>query len=244
MKTQTPLSSDPRRRRGRFLRSLLLSLALLFVPPALPHLLSFRDPGPPARPRTRSSCSREGREDPGGIPSLVRRRGEGTVHPRRRTEGSRRANRARRFTDSRRGPLAHPRGGVVREYARKRLLREIRRGRGEIFLGDPRHLRLPRPRAVLAFRKVLPKDVALSAIRVRPEGGAGAAWRWAETALHRGWKYWDTAFSCAGSSAGIAPTGRRLLSCARRTCPSRYALLRIPVFAGNFRFLQDREGSI
>jgi uncharacterized SAM-binding protein YcdF (DUF218 family) len=25
-------------------------LALLFLPPALPHLLSFRDPGPPARP--------------------------------------------------------------------------------------------------------------------------------------------------------------------------------------------------
>src|SRR5512139_1756245 len=50
MKTQSPLFSDSRRRRGRFLRPFLLALALLFVPPALPHLLSYRDPGTPAGP--------------------------------------------------------------------------------------------------------------------------------------------------------------------------------------------------
>ena len=46
------------------------------------------------------------------------------------------------------------------------------------------------PRAVLAFRKVLPKDVALSAIRVRSEGGAGASWPWARRHFIQGWKYW------------------------------------------------------
>jgi len=46
------------------------------------------------------------------------------------------------------------------------------------------------PRAHLAFRKVLPKGVSLSAIRVRPEGGAGASWRWARRRFIEGWKYW------------------------------------------------------
>jgi len=46
------------------------------------------------------------------------------------------------------------------------------------------------PRAVLVFRKVLPPDVSLSAIRVGPEGGAGASWRWARRHFLEGWKYW------------------------------------------------------
>ena len=46
------------------------------------------------------------------------------------------------------------------------------------------------PRAVLAFRKVLPRGVSISAIRVRPEGGPGASWRWARRHFIEGWKYW------------------------------------------------------
>jgi uncharacterized SAM-binding protein YcdF (DUF218 family) len=46
------------------------------------------------------------------------------------------------------------------------------------------------PRAVLAFRTVLPPEVALSAIRVRPEGGDGASWRWARRHFLEGWTYW------------------------------------------------------
>ena len=46
------------------------------------------------------------------------------------------------------------------------------------------------PRAVLAFRKVLPPEVSLSVIRVRPERGAGASWRWARRHFIEGWKYW------------------------------------------------------
>jgi uncharacterized SAM-binding protein YcdF (DUF218 family) len=46
------------------------------------------------------------------------------------------------------------------------------------------------PRAALVFRKVLPQGVSLSAIRVRPEGGPGASWRWARRHFIEGWKYW------------------------------------------------------
>ena len=50
MKTQSLPFSDPRRRRGRSLRAVLSLLVLLFLPPAVPHLLSLQDPGPPVRP--------------------------------------------------------------------------------------------------------------------------------------------------------------------------------------------------
>jgi uncharacterized SAM-binding protein YcdF (DUF218 family) len=46
------------------------------------------------------------------------------------------------------------------------------------------------PRAYLAFRKVLPPEVSLSVIRVRPEEGDGASWRWARRHFLEGWKYW------------------------------------------------------
>ncbi len=46
------------------------------------------------------------------------------------------------------------------------------------------------PRAYLAFRKVLPPEVSLFAIRVRSEWGAGASWRWARLYFIEGWKYW------------------------------------------------------
>src|SRR5659263_536622 len=112
------------------------------VAPSPPRVAGSRSP--PHAPRGRDlRAHRRGGEDPGGIPRLVRRRGEGTVHPRRGAQGARRANRARSFADFRRGALARPRGVVVREHARKRLLGEIRGGGEEILLGDPRDLGLP-----------------------------------------------------------------------------------------------------
>jgi len=212
-----PLSSDPRRRRGRFLRSLLLSLALLFV---LRRSLTCSRSGIPAPPRARGRDLRahgRGGEDPGGIPSLVRRRGEELYILGAGRKVSRRANRARRFTDSAEALSGIHVEGWSENTLEKRLLRKSAVGEGRyssvILVTSDYHV----PRAVLAFRKVLPKDVALSAIRVRPEGGAGATWRWARQHFIEGGNIGDTAFSCAGSSAGSAPTGRRLLSCARRT---------------------------
>jgi uncharacterized SAM-binding protein YcdF (DUF218 family) len=46
------------------------------------------------------------------------------------------------------------------------------------------------PRAYLAFQKVLPTEVSVSAIRVGAEGGTGASWRWARRHFLEGWKYW------------------------------------------------------
>jgi len=193
MKTQTPFPPIPRRRReGSSGPSFYRSHSSSSLRRSLTCSRSGI-PGPPARPADRDLRAHgRGGEDPGGVPSLVRRRGEGTVHPRRRTEGSRRANRARRFPDSRRGPLAHPRGRVVpRIRSKTPSPRNPRWERGRYSSVMPRHLRLPTsPARFSPFARVLPKDVALSAIRVRPEGGAGATWRWARRYFIEGWKYW------------------------------------------------------
>ena len=191
MKTQTPLSSDPRRRRGRFLRSLLISLALLFVPPALPHLLSFRDPGPPARPADAI---------------FVLTGGEGRIQEGYRAWSGGAARELYILGAGRKVPVARivPEGSRIPAEALSRIHVEgwsentlenafsaksaVGEGRysSVILVTSDYHV----PRAVLAFRKVLPKDVALSAIRVRPEGGAGATWRWVRRHFIEGWKYW------------------------------------------------------
>src|SRR5512141_545907 len=75
---------------------------------------------------------------------------------------------------------------MVPEHARKRLLREIRGGGGEILLGDPRHLRLPCPPRVSR----LSKGPSNGSVALRDPGGSGGrAWRpvaMGEAALHRG----------------------------------------------------------
>ena len=185
MKLQSPLYPEPRRRRGGFSRSILYLLVLLFVPPAIPHLLSLRDPGPPTRSAD-AIFVLTGGEDPGRIPRLVRRHGEGTVHPRRGTKDPPLENLAGSFAAFRRGALAGPRRGVVREHARKCLLREVRGGGGEILLGDPRDLRLPYP----PRGSRLSKGPAKGRVALRdpgaPRGGGGRLLAVGEAALHRG----------------------------------------------------------
>ena len=191
MKTQSPLFSDPRRRRGRFLRPLLFSLALLFVPPALPHLLSSRDPGPPAGPADAI---------------FVLTGGEGRIQEGFRAWSGGAARELYILGAGRRAPVARivpevtriPAGALSRIHVEGWSENTLENafsaksavGEGKyssvILVTSDYHV----PRAVLAFRKVLPKDVALSAIRVRPEGGAGASWRWARQHFIEGWKYW------------------------------------------------------
>ena len=191
MKTQTPLSSDPRRRRGRFLRSLLLSLALLFVPPALPHLLSFRDPGPPARPADAIFVLTGGE---GRIQEGYRAWSGGAARELYILGAGRRVPVVRIVPEVTRIPAEalsriHVEGWsentLENAFSAKSAVGEGRYS-SVILVTSDYHV----PRAVLAFRKVLPKDVALSAIRVRPEGGAGATWRWARQHFIEGWKYW------------------------------------------------------
>ncbi|MDO8739412.1 YdcF family protein [Candidatus Deferrimicrobium sp.] len=191
MKTQSPLFSDPRRRRRRSLRPVLSLLALLFLPPAVPHLLSLRDPGPSERPADAI---------------FVLTGGEGRIQEGYRAWSGGAARELYILGAGRRVPVAR----IVPEVSRisaEALSRVHVEGWSEntlenafsaksavgegkytsvILVTSDYHI----PRAVLAFRKVLPPEVSLSVIRVRPEGGAGASWRWARRHFIEGWKYW------------------------------------------------------
>jgi uncharacterized SAM-binding protein YcdF (DUF218 family) len=191
MKTQSPLFSDSRRRRGRFFRPIVSMIALLCVPPAVPHLLSLRDPGPPPRPADAI---------------FVLTGGEGRIQEGFRAWSGGAARELYILGAGRRVPITRivPEASRISAEALSRIHVEgwsentlenafsAKSAVGEgkyssvILVTSDYHI----PRAVLVFRKVLPKDVSLSAIRVRPEGGAGASWRWARRHFIEGWKYW------------------------------------------------------
>ena len=191
MKIQSPLYSDPRRRRGRSSRRILSLLVLLFLPPAIPHLLVLRNPGPPARPADAI---------------FVLTGGEGRIHEGFRAWSGGAARELYILGAGRRVPVTRivPEGFRIPAEALSRVHVEgwsentlenafsAKSAVGEgkfssvILVTSDYHI----PRAVLVFRKVLPKDVSLSAIRVRPEGGPGASWRWARRHFIEGWKYW------------------------------------------------------
>lgn len=191
MKTQPPLFSNPRRRRGRSLRPVLFLLVLLFLPPAIPHLLALRDPGPPARPADAI---------------FVLTGGEGRIQEGFRAWSAGAARELYILGTGRRVPIARivPEASRISAEALSRIHVEgwsentlenafsAKSAVGEgkyssvILVTSDYHI----PRAVLVFRKVLPPDVSLTAIRVRPEGGPGASWRWARRHFIEGWKYW------------------------------------------------------
>ena len=191
MKTQPPLFFDSRRRRGGSLRPLLWLLACLFLPPAVPHLISLRDPGPPA-----------GRADA----IFVLTGGEGRIQEGYRAWSGGAARELYILGAGVRVPVTRivPDGSRIPPEALSRVHVEgwsentlenafsAKSAVGEgkyssvILVTSDYHV----PRAYLAFRKVLPPEVSLSAIRVRPEGGAGATWRWARRHFIEGWKYW------------------------------------------------------
>ena len=187
---QSSLYSDRRRRRG-FFRPILFLVVLLFLPPALPHLLSTRDPGRPTRPADAI---------------FVLTGGEGRIQEGFRAWSGGAAKELYILGAGRRGPLSrivpeglripaealsrvHVEGWSVNTlenaFAAKSAVGE-RKYSSVILVTSDYHI----PRAVLVFRKVLPGDVSLSTIRVRPEGGAGTSWRWARRHFIEGWKYW------------------------------------------------------
>jgi len=168
-----------------------LLLALLFLPPAVPHLLSLRDPGPPAHPADAI---------------FVLSGGEGRIQEGYRAWSGGAARELYILGAGRRVPVARivPEVSQIPAEALSRIHVEgwsentlenafsakSAVGGGKyssvILVTSDYHI----PRAYLAFRKVLPPEVSLSAIRVRPEGGAGAPWRWARRHFLEGWKYW------------------------------------------------------
>jgi len=191
MKIQSPLDFGSRRRRGRFFRPILYLLALLFVPPAIPHLLSLRDPGLPTRPADAifvltggEGRIQEGfRAWAGGAARELYILGAGRTVPVTRIVPE-----ASRFSPEALSSV-HVEGWsantLENAFSAKSAVEEGKYS-SVILVTSDYHI----PRAVLVFRKVLSKDVSLSAIRVRPEGGPGASWRWARRRFLEGWKYW------------------------------------------------------
>lgn len=191
VKTQSPLFSVSRRRWGGFLRLSLSLLVLLFLLPAVPHLLSLRNPGPPARPADAifvltggEGRIQEGyRAWSGGAARELYILGAGHRVPITRIvpEGSRISPEA----------ISHvhvegwSENTLENAFSAKSAVAEGKYS-SVILVTSDYHV----PRAYLAFRKVLPPEVTLSAIRVRPEGGPGASWRWARRHFIEGWKYW------------------------------------------------------
>ena len=191
MKIQPPLDSGPRRRRGRFFRLILFLLVLLFVPPAVPHLLSLRDPAPPTRPADAIFVLTGGE---GRILEGFRAWSAGAARELYILGAGSRVPVTRIVPETSRFPAEALSRVHVEGWSENTLENAFSAksavGEGKyssvILVTSDYHI----PRAVLVFRKVLPKNVSLSAIRVRPEGGAGASWRWARRHFIEGWKYW------------------------------------------------------
>ena len=191
MKTQYPLFPDPRRRRKRFLRPVLSLLALVFLPPAVPHLLTLRDPAPPARPADAIFVLTGGE---GRIQEGYRAWSGGAARELYILGAGRRVPATRIVPEVSRIPAEALSRIHVEGWSENTLENAFSAksavGAGKyssvILVTSDYHI----PRAVLAFRKVLPPDVSLSAIRVRPEGGPGASWRWARRHFLEGWKFW------------------------------------------------------
>ena len=191
MKTQSPLVPAPRHRRGRFLRQLLSLLILLFFPPMVPHFLALRNPAPPTR---------------AADAIFVLAGGEGRIQEGFRAWSGGAARELYILGAGRTVPATHivpetsrlPAEALARVHVEGWSVNTLENafsaktavGEGKyssvILVTSDYHI----PRANLAFRKVLPKDVSLTAIRVGPEAGPGASWRWVRRHFLEGWKYW------------------------------------------------------
>src|SRR5512140_3346970 len=180
VKTQSLLFFDRRRRRKGPRRLILSLLVLLFLLPAVPHLLSLRNPGPPpARPGDAIFVLTGGE---GRIQEGIRAWSGGAARELYILGAGRRVPITRIIPEGLRIPpealsRAHVEGWsqntLENAFSAKSAVVEGKYS-SVILVTSDYHV----PRAYLTFRKVLPPEVALSAIRVRPEGGPGAPWRW------------------------------------------------------------------
>ena len=191
MKAQSPHFSDRRRNRGSGFRKFLWLLAFLLLPPAIPHLFHARNPAPPPRPADAI---------------FVLTGGEGRIQEGYRAWSAGAARELYILGAGRNVPVSSilpavgslPAGMLSRihvegwsentlenAFSAKSSVGEGRYSSAILVTSDY-HV----PRALLAFRKVLPPGVSLHVIRVRGEGGAGAPWRWVRRHYVEGWKYW------------------------------------------------------
>ena len=195
VKTQSPFLSGPRRQRGRARRWILSLFALLFLPPAVPHLFSLREPMPPAGSADAIFVLTGGE---GRIQEGYRAWSGGAARELYILGAGRRVPVTRIVPEASRlpaGVLSHihvegwSENTLENAFSAKSAVGEGRYS-SVILVTSDYHI----PRAYLAFRKVLPPEVSITAIRVRPEGGAGASWRWAKRNFIEGWKYWGYRF--------------------------------------------------
>lgn len=191
VKIQSPLFSAPRRRKGGFLRAVVTLFVVLFLPPAIPHLLSLRDPPPPSRRADAifvltggGGRIQEGYRawSAGAAKELyILGAGQGVLVTQILPEALRIPAEAL----SRIHIEGWSENTLENAFSAKSAVGEGKYS-SVILVTSDYHV----PRAYLAFRKVLPREVSLSAIRVRPEGDPGASWRWARRHFIEGWKYW------------------------------------------------------
>ena len=192
-KTQHPILPGKRRRGGRWLRRGLAAVAILLLPPAIPHLIALRDPPPPSRPADAIFVltGDEGRIAEGfrawsrGGARELYILGAGRSVPLLRILPS-----AASLPDAARSRI-HVEGWsentLENAFSAKSAVGEGKFS-SVILVTSDYHV----PRAVLSFRKVLPPGVSIYAIRVRGDAGGreGVAWRWFRRHYIEGWKYW------------------------------------------------------
>jgi len=179
--------------RRRFRGFLVTALALLFLPPAVPHILGPGHPKPPTRPADAL---------------MVLSGGEGRIAEGYLAWSSGAATEFYILGAGRNVPLTRlvPPVSTLPPAVRSRLHAEgwsentlenafsartaveERNFSSVILVTSDYHV----PRAWIAFRKILPPRVALYVRPVRSEGwgSAGAAWRTARRYFLEGWKYW------------------------------------------------------
>lgn len=187
------MHSGGRQGGGRKLRGALALLAVLFLPPAAPHLLGLRYPGLPSRPADAL---------------MVLSGGEGRIAEGYRAWSSGAAREFYILGAGRNVPLAKvlPAAARLAAPVRARIhmegwsentLENAFSAKSAAEEGDFSSVILVTsdyhvPRAWIAFRKILPPRVGLSVLPVRSEGwdSAGAAWRTGRRYFLEGWKYW------------------------------------------------------
>lgn len=194
-KRQDSLLPNASPSRGRRFRRGAILLLLLLAPPVAPHALSLRLPAPPSRPADAVIVLSGGE---GRISEGYRAWSSGAGRDFCILGAGRNVTPAQLLPDAASlAPEAFSRihvegwseNTLENAYSAKTLAE--RRGYASVILvTSDYHV----PRAYLAFRKVLPPEVALSVIPVRARtirpDTAGHAWRWARRHFLEGWKYW------------------------------------------------------
>ncbi len=176
----------------RSLAGTLIVLSLLLVPPAIPHLLALRIPGPPPRPVDAVFVLSGGE---GRIPAGYRIWSSGMARELYILGAGRRISIEKILPGS--SALSpeslsriHVEGWSMNTLENAFSAESVLSRRGftsATLVTSGYHV----PRAYLAFRKVLPAGVALYVYPVNGEGeGIGGAWRWARRHFIEGWKYW------------------------------------------------------